>query len=50
VVITFTAPVKRAKSERKRFSEEEKSAITKSLFDILPPNVDLDEARSERLR
>ena len=50
VVITFTAPVNHPKNEQKRFSKGEKDIISKSLFGVLPSNIDLDEARSERLR
>jgi len=50
VVITFTAPVKSPESLSKRFSQTEKNAITKSLFGVLPPDIDLNEAREERLR
>ena len=50
VVITFTVPVKNSKTVPKRFSKTEKDEITNSLFGILPSDVDLDEARTERLR
>jgi hypothetical protein len=50
VIIAFTAPVKNPENLPKRFSQTEKDAITKSLFGILPPNVDLNKAREERLR
>jgi hypothetical protein len=50
VIIAFTAPVKSSEKTPKRFSQTEKDAITKSLFGILPPDVDLSEAREERLR
>jgi len=50
VVITFTIPVKKSEIIPKRFSKTEKDEITNSLFGVLPSNVDLDEARAERLR
>jgi len=50
VVITFTDPVKKSETIPKRFSRTEKDEIINSLFGILPPDVDLDEARAERLR
>jgi len=50
VVITFTTPVKNPESVPKRFSKAEKAEITSSLFGVLPSDVDLDEARTERLR
>ena len=50
VVITFTTPVKSQENLPKRFSQTEKDAITKSLFGVLPPDVNLNEAREERLR
>jgi len=49
VVITFTMPVKNSESVLKRFSKSEKEEITNSLFGVLPSDVDLDEARAERL-
>jgi len=49
VVITFTTPVKKAESVPKRFSKTEKDEIAGSLFGVLPSDVDLDEARTERL-
>jgi len=50
VVITFTIPVKNSGAVPKRFSKAEKDEIAGFLFGVLPPNVDLDEARAERLR
>jgi predicted DNA-binding antitoxin AbrB/MazE fold protein len=50
VVITFTMPVKNPETMPKRFSRTEKDEITNSLFGVLPSDVDLDEARAERLR
>ena len=50
VIITFTAPIKALENIPKRFSEAEKNEITNALFGILPPNIDLAEARNERLR
>jgi len=50
VVITFTNPVKNSETAPKRFSETEKNEITHSLFGVLPSDVDLNEARAERLR
>ena len=50
VVITFTAPARSLKSESKKFSNTEKEVIRNSLFGILPSNIDLHEAREERLR
>jgi predicted DNA-binding antitoxin AbrB/MazE fold protein len=50
VVITFTLPLKNSKTPLRRFSKAEKDEITKSLFGVLPPDVNLDEARAERLR
>jgi hypothetical protein len=50
VVITFTTPVKNSKRQARYFSNAEKDALRKSLFGILPSNIDLDEAREERLR
>jgi len=50
VVITFTDPVKKSETIPKRFSKTEKDEIVNSLFGILPPDVDLNEARAERLR
>ena len=49
VVITFTTPVKNSE-QPKHFSNAEKDALRKSLFGVLPPTVDLHEAREERLR
>jgi predicted DNA-binding antitoxin AbrB/MazE fold protein len=41
VIITFTAPIiKQAVNEKKRFSSEEKEKITKSLFGVLPSDID----------
>ena len=48
VVITFTIPMKN-NNVPKRISEAEKKEITKTLFGILPSEVDLDEARAQRL-
>jgi hypothetical protein len=50
VVITFTSPVKTAKPSRKTFSRKEKDAIVHSLFGVLPPTIDLDKVRQERLQ
>ena len=50
VVITFTIPVKDSKTVLKHFSQTEKDEITNSLFGVLPSDVNLDEARTERLR
>jgi len=50
VVITFTAPVKKSKDRSKHFSSAEKETLRKSLFGVLPANIDLDEARQDRLR
>ena len=50
VVITFTIPVRNSETAPKRFSKTEKETITNSLFGVLPSDVDLDEARAERLR
>jgi hypothetical protein len=50
VVITFTTPVKNPKRQTRYFSNAEKDALRKSLFGVLPSNIDLDEAREERLR
>jgi len=50
VVITFTSPVKNSETVPKRFSKTEKDEITNSLFGVLPSDVDLNEARAERLR
>jgi len=50
VVITFTAPVKDSKTVLKHFSKTEKEEIANSLFGVLPPDVNLEEARAERLR
>jgi predicted DNA-binding antitoxin AbrB/MazE fold protein len=50
VVITFTTPVKDSKKQSGYFSNTEKDALRKSLFGVLPSNIDLDEAREERLR
>jgi hypothetical protein len=48
VVITFTIPLKNNDVPR-RISETEKKEITKALFGVLPSDVDLDEARTQRL-
>jgi predicted DNA-binding antitoxin AbrB/MazE fold protein len=50
VVITFTTPVKNSKRQSRYFSNTERDAFRKSLFGVLPSNIDLDEAREERLR
>jgi len=50
VVITFTSPVKNAERHSRHFSIEEKESLRKSLFGVLPSNINLDEAREERLR
>jgi len=50
VVITFTTPVKNPERQSKLFSNAEKETLRKSLFGILPSNIDLDEEREERLR
>ena len=50
VVITFTTPVKNSKRQARYFSNTEKDTLRKSLFGVLPSNIDLDEAREERLR
>jgi hypothetical protein len=50
VVITFTTPLKKPEIPQKRFSIAEKDIITKSLFGVLPSDIDLDKAREERLR
>jgi len=47
VIITFTTPVKK---HTRYFSNAEKETLRKSLFGILPSNIDLDEVREERLR
>jgi predicted DNA-binding antitoxin AbrB/MazE fold protein len=49
VVITFTVPVKKPVTIPRSFSKSEKEEITNSLFGVLPADVDLDEARTERL-
>ena len=43
VVITFTTPVKDLKKQSGYFSNTEKDALRKSLFGVLPSNIDLDE-------
>jgi predicted DNA-binding antitoxin AbrB/MazE fold protein len=50
VVITFTTPIKKPERLQKHFSKSEKNIITKSLFGVLPPDIDLNKAREERLR
>jgi len=50
VVITFTTPVKNSQRQARYFSNVEKDTLRKSLFGVLPSNIDLDEARKERLR
>ena len=50
VVITFTKPVKNSETPAKQFSRTEKDIIVKSLFGVSPSDIDLDEAREERLR
>ena len=50
VVITFTTPVKNSQKQARYFSNAEKETLRKSLFGVLPSNIDLDEAREERLR
>ena len=49
VIITFITPIKSLKNLPKRFSETKKDAITKTLFGVLPSDIDLAEARNERL-
>ena len=49
VVITFTKPVKNTEIQSKHFTDAEKEALRKSLFGVLPSNIDLDEERKERL-
>lgn len=49
VVITFTSPVKSGDTVLKQFSPKEKKIITNSLFGVLPPTIDLDKEREERL-
>jgi len=50
VVITFTTPVKNSGKQTRSFSNAEKDTLRNSLFGVLPSNIDLDEAREERLR
>ena len=50
VVITFTTPVKNSERQSRFFSNAEKDTLRKFLYGVLPSNVDLDEAREERLR
>ena len=50
VIITFTTPLKTIENTPRHFSEAEKNEITKALFGVLPSNVDLNEARDERLQ
>jgi len=47
VVITFTTPVK---NHLRYFSNDDKETLRKSLFGVLPSNIDLDKEREERLR
>ena len=49
VIIMFTTPIKSLENKSRRFSEAEKELITKTLFGVLPSNIDLTEARDERL-
>jgi hypothetical protein len=49
VVITFTAPLKKTEGKPKYFSEAERDKISQSLFGVLPPDIDLDKSRTERL-
>jgi len=49
VVIMFMTPAKNPEKNIKKFTKEEKENIAKSLFGILPSNIDLDKARTERL-
>jgi hypothetical protein len=49
VVITFTTPVKNPERRSRHFSTAEKDSLRKSLFGILPSNIDLDREREERL-
>ncbi|MCL2834510.1 MAG: hypothetical protein FWD78_15165 [Treponema sp.] len=48
VVITFTTPINNL-SREKKFSNREKNKIKKSLYGILPPDIDLEKSRMERL-
>jgi hypothetical protein len=50
VVITFTIPLRNSETVPKHFSGTEKNKITNSLFEVLPSDIDLDEAHIERLR
>jgi len=50
VVITFITPVKSHERQSKHFSNAEKESLRKSLFGVLPSNINLDEEREERLR
>ena len=49
VVITFTTPVRNPERQSKHFSTAEKDSLRKSLFGVLPSNIDLDREREERL-
>ena len=49
VVITFTTPVKNPERRARHFSTAEKDSLRKSLFGVLPLNIDLDREREERL-
>jgi len=49
VIITFTSPVKNLERQSKHFSNSEKEVLRKSLFGVLPSNIDLDEEREKRL-
>ena len=49
VVITFTTPAKNPARQSKHFSSTEKEALRKSLFGVLPLNINLDREREERL-
>jgi len=42
--------IKDSKKQSGYFSNTEKDALRKSLFGVLPSNIDLDEERRERLR
>ncbi|MCL1910869.1 MAG: hypothetical protein FWG13_01530 [Leptospirales bacterium] len=50
VIIMFTTPIKNLETRPKRFSETEKDVISKTLFGVLPSDIDLTAARDERLR
>jgi hypothetical protein len=51
VIVTIEDCTSEEKTEQpvKHFSEAEKDHIRKSLFGILPSNIDLDKEREERL-